>query len=485
MARHDGSVVINARCRIQRQGGYHVVTVAGLALAYFGCGDRVGRAYAMVTLVEQGLAGQVEVAAGFDCSERTVRRNCRRFESGGPSALGRPVGYPKGAPRLGGTRISLVNKWKSEGISNREIACRLGVTEREVRKLVRRLGWRTSADHMSLGLEFAATGADPNLSGFETPSEAAPAHEAQVPGEGAAAGADPNLSSSPIDLLPHSLDNDPSDRTYPRPIRSGMHRRHLRVGQRIARRPRIPEFTAQNRGPRFTMRAHQRVQHSLPWLLPEPSILHQASACQQPRLPRSENLLPFPHTNWTFVNQGRSGGLDSRDIGGRMSMNRSGLVYSASEFLVRAGLRVDGDDEAEVYFARSMPDLECRRRIHPSHGPFVLVSSRERRIRAQRVGMVPWCLLLRISVQLQRSGLLGRVNATDYYTGRNDRCPVTPSVDRKIRIHGAPAIDQAVHKSHRARTVLWREGERHPINAIALGPTIPHPGFIAMVRTRR
>jgi len=198
-ARHDGSVVINARCRIDRQGGYHVVTVAGLALAHFGSGDRMGEAYAMVTLVEQGLASQVEVASAFACSERTVRRNQRRFELGGLSALGRPMGYPKGATRLGATRVSMVNGWKAEGASNREIACRLGVTEKAVRKLTRRLGWGTSAHQLSLGLE-PASGADPNLSGSAMPLGAVHADDAKVPGQDAAAGADPNLSGSAMPL---------------------------------------------------------------------------------------------------------------------------------------------------------------------------------------------------------------------------------------------------------------------------------------------
>ena len=138
----DGIVVINERCRIRTWDGYRVVTVSSLPLSCHAVGDRAGQAHAMVSLVEQGWARQTEVAGAFGCDVRTVRRNLRRFELGGLSALGRTDGCPKGAVRLPGSRARLVNDWKAKGVSNREIARRLGISETAVRKLLGRLGWK-------------------------------------------------------------------------------------------------------------------------------------------------------------------------------------------------------------------------------------------------------------------------------------------------------------------------------------------------------
>jgi len=231
MAGGDGNsiIAINDRCRIQSQAGYRVVSVCGVPISSYAEGDGVGEAHAMVSLVEQGWAQQKEVARAFGCSDRTVRRNQRRFEAGGLSALGRPRGYPKGKPRLPPSRSELVNQWRSEGVSNREVARLLGITEKAVRNQLRRLGWkRKEAEQVELDLDLE--GADPKLSASEgggspleverydragttqTPSSEPEAEETKR-------GADPKLSAPELEgftELPVSFDGDPSDRTVDR-----------------------------------------------------------------------------------------------------------------------------------------------------------------------------------------------------------------------------------------------------------------------------
>jgi transposase len=208
-----GVVVINPRCRIQDRDGYRVVSFSGLPLSHFAAGDRVGEAYAMVSLVELGWARQGEVARAFECDVRTVRRHQRRFEEGGLAALGRPPGFPRGRPRVTQDRREAVNRWKAEGVSNREIARRLGIDEKAVRKLARRLGWPERSAQQSLLFE----GADPKLSGgVDLSGAGARATGVEVPPTDGST-ADPKLSAPAGEPVPApallSLDDDPADRS--------------------------------------------------------------------------------------------------------------------------------------------------------------------------------------------------------------------------------------------------------------------------------
>jgi DNA-binding CsgD family transcriptional regulator len=187
----DAVVQINDRCMIRTRDGHRVVVVSAVALAQYPLGDRMAEAHAMVSLVEQGWADQNDVARAFGCSPRTVRRHQRRFESGGLPALGRPSGYPKGRGRLGQVRLKSVLHWKSEGLSNREVAHRLGVSEKAVRKLLRRAGW-VPAEPRQPRLPLPDS-ADPNLSAFAAPTEVS--------------------TDEPLAL---SLDTDPADRRLDR-----------------------------------------------------------------------------------------------------------------------------------------------------------------------------------------------------------------------------------------------------------------------------
>ena len=158
----------------------------------------------MVSLVEQGHAGQNEVSSAFDCSTRTVRRYQARFASGGLLALARTNGYPKGRPRLPRSRGRAVARLKAEGRSNCDIARRFGVTEKAIRNQLKRLGWQEQGPVQPL--LFPAGGSDPNLSASQNSLLCAPITSA-------APASDPNLSAF-IDRP--SCDQDPDNRVIDR-----------------------------------------------------------------------------------------------------------------------------------------------------------------------------------------------------------------------------------------------------------------------------
>jgi len=224
-------VVLNDRCVVRTQDGLRIVLVAGVPLAQYAVGDRMAEAHAIVSLVEQGWADQNDVAHAFGCTSRTVRRHQRRFESGGLGALDRHAGFPKGRARVTSSRVRVVSRLKAEGHSNRAIAARIGVSEKAVRKLVRRLGWTKPESPALQQLPLAVQPADPNLSASATPVLQAPAAKDAVSpsptglaatsgtGSSPSEGADPNLSAFPIaddDGAPWSADTDPADRRFDR-----------------------------------------------------------------------------------------------------------------------------------------------------------------------------------------------------------------------------------------------------------------------------
>ena len=133
-----------------------------------------------------------------------------------------------GAPAPIAARTRLIIRLRGEGRSLREIADRVGVSEKAIRKQLRRLGWPAAKTEQT-DLLLPESVADPNLSGSAAPVEdpapgpsavadpnlsgsAAPVEELV---SGPAPGADPNLSGSAIADEPPlvvSADRDPADR---------------------------------------------------------------------------------------------------------------------------------------------------------------------------------------------------------------------------------------------------------------------------------
>ena len=157
----SNTVVINARCSLRIEADQRVIVVAGLPVHHYRAEDAVAEAYAMVFLVESGFAQQTDVARAFARSVRTVRRYQGRYAQGGMAALGREEGWRRGRRRISGKRLRSIEMLKSQGMSNRAIAHRLGVSEKAIRKLVGPSKPAESAQLAFAGITTAAAGKPP------------------------------------------------------------------------------------------------------------------------------------------------------------------------------------------------------------------------------------------------------------------------------------------------------------------------------------
>jgi len=184
--------------------------------------DAVAAAYAMVFLVDAGYATQREVAIAFGCSERTVRRHQAGYHDGGMAALATRSGWRPGRRRLPTRRFRIIERLKAEGVSNREIARRLGVTENAIRQMVGPSERRTPSPQL-LPLGDAA---ESSHLGQSASGEPVPTHQRALtpssPVEQAAPSASlEDAASSEPEPVAMSLDIDPTDRTWDRLLACG------------------------------------------------------------------------------------------------------------------------------------------------------------------------------------------------------------------------------------------------------------------------
>ena len=211
-------VVINARCSLRIEADQRVIVVAGLPVHHYRAEDVVAEAYAMVFLVESGFAQQTEVARAFARSVRSVRRYQRSYAQGGMAALGRVEGWRRGRRRVAGKRLRSIETLKSQGLSNRAIAHRLGVSETAIRKLVGASRPAAIAQLAFAGITGAAAGKPPapgvrsaKLTG-DDPDRAAPSADDR------ADNGDPVAAPDDGEPVPMSFDRDASDRTFDRQL---------------------------------------------------------------------------------------------------------------------------------------------------------------------------------------------------------------------------------------------------------------------------
>ena len=135
------TIHINGRCNYREEGEMKVVFANGIPLFHYAKADRAADHYAMIHLVESGLATQQEVSAAFDCSRLTVLRAKKKFDQGGIAALVPKKTGPKDGSKINRAKSRQIIVLKNKGLSNVAVASRLGLKEDAVRKALKRMGW--------------------------------------------------------------------------------------------------------------------------------------------------------------------------------------------------------------------------------------------------------------------------------------------------------------------------------------------------------
>src|SRR5271167_1877065 len=150
-----GNAMVNHHVSFQTEGKQRVILVHGICFSNYSVADRAAEAYGLVSLFEAGYADQNDIARCFGYSTRTLRRYQQRLRAGGLSALARPQGRPPArapVPKKIAERDRTILRLKAKEHSNRWIAGRLGLSEKTVRKTLRRLGWKPGPEPSPLPL---------------------------------------------------------------------------------------------------------------------------------------------------------------------------------------------------------------------------------------------------------------------------------------------------------------------------------------------
>jgi transposase len=135
------TIHINGRCNYREEGEMRVVFANGIPLFHYAKADKAADHFAMIHLVESGLANQQEIAAAFDCSRLTVLRAKKKFDQGGVAALVPKKTGPRDGSQINRAKSRQIIVLKKKGLSHVAVASRLGLKEDAIRKALKRMGW--------------------------------------------------------------------------------------------------------------------------------------------------------------------------------------------------------------------------------------------------------------------------------------------------------------------------------------------------------
>jgi len=216
-ASSDGRTYINRSLWFVDQDGYRVVFRWHEPLYRVALDDTLHLRQVAVSLRQSQLATQAEIAKALGHSEVTQRRWERRYQEHGLKGL-RPKSRPGRPLQLSKGQEAFVRKWFQAGVSNLEMARRLGVGETTIRRTLKRLGLKRRADAVQRRLPEMEEETSPPAIAEQQASDTKGSRsvlECQQKSEQEAAVLMPSTGSSSPSSLPGSLtiDQDPSDRS--------------------------------------------------------------------------------------------------------------------------------------------------------------------------------------------------------------------------------------------------------------------------------
>jgi transposase len=135
------TVHISGKCNYREEGDLRVIFANGIPLLQYARADKAADQYAMIHLIESGLASQQEVVEAFNSSRVTIFRAKKKYEKGGMAALVPKKRGPKDGSKINKAKARRILALKEKGLTHVAIASRLGLKEDAVRKALKRMGW--------------------------------------------------------------------------------------------------------------------------------------------------------------------------------------------------------------------------------------------------------------------------------------------------------------------------------------------------------
>ena len=138
----NNRIIINNHAWICIEENIRVIFLSGIPIYNYNEEDKVGKNLVMVLLANVGLALTNEIAHAFDVHRCTIYRLQKKIEDGGISNLIEKKSGPKRGKKIKAEKEKLLKKLKSQGMSNRKIASKLGLSETGIRKALKRIGYK-------------------------------------------------------------------------------------------------------------------------------------------------------------------------------------------------------------------------------------------------------------------------------------------------------------------------------------------------------
>jgi len=213
------TVHISGRCNYREEGDMAVIFANGIPLFHYARADKAANQYAMIHLVESGLASQQEVAEAFECSRLTIFRANKKYEQGGIASLVPKKTGPKDGSKINKAKARSILALKKKGLTHVAIASRLGLREDAVRKALKRMGWSQPKVAEEMNLPFSQESSKMNTAVLSPSEQIVPevkeADETTIIEIGAQVH---ETAKEILDSEPVSHDTDPSNRASDRAL---------------------------------------------------------------------------------------------------------------------------------------------------------------------------------------------------------------------------------------------------------------------------